>query len=286
MSTSTRPPAVRSRSLRPATCDAKACHLCNQRPQQAQVRSDLPPLNRPAPCPPRPARLQAATCPAACWLTWSPAPWMPCAPAPTVSWQAACAAPCSDGCAVLQRPRVHACVPHLPPSSPAPTRHLQARSSALTTLCLARPAPATTGPRQAAACCAGIWSRGEKGAHAAAARCMQQRPPWPRLPSITPSHPAAPHPPLSAPQGHYTEGAELIDSVLDVVRKEAESCDCLQGEGAGTACVWGGGGGGGGVGGGGGGMGPGSRAAVAAAGGALQQHSTAHPPMFQPPVRL
>lgn len=30
-------------------------------------------------------------------------------------------------------------------------------------------------------------------------------------------------------QGHYTEGAELVDSVLDVVRKEAESCDCLQG---------------------------------------------------------
>lgn len=28
---------------------------------------------------------------------------------------------------------------------------------------------------------------------------------------------------------HYTEGAELIDSVLDVVRKEAENCDCLQG---------------------------------------------------------
>merc|ERR1711916_245062 len=27
----------------------------------------------------------------------------------------------------------------------------------------------------------------------------------------------------------YTEGAELIDSVLDVVRKEAENCDCLQG---------------------------------------------------------
>ena len=24
-----------------------------------------------------------------------------------------------------------------------------------------------------------------------------------------------------------TEGAELIDSVLDVVRKEAEGCDCL-----------------------------------------------------------
>jgi len=30
-------------------------------------------------------------------------------------------------------------------------------------------------------------------------------------------------------KGHYTEGAELIDSVLDVVRKEAEGSDCLQG---------------------------------------------------------
>eukprot|EP00439_Symbiodinium_sp_Y106_P070717 s32_g12.t1 len=30
-------------------------------------------------------------------------------------------------------------------------------------------------------------------------------------------------------RGHYTEGAELIDSVLDVVRKDAEGCDCLQG---------------------------------------------------------
>ncbi|ROT68466.1 Tubulin beta-2 chain [Penaeus vannamei] len=30
-------------------------------------------------------------------------------------------------------------------------------------------------------------------------------------------------------KGHYTEGAELVDSVLDVVRKEAEKCDCLQG---------------------------------------------------------
>ena len=29
--------------------------------------------------------------------------------------------------------------------------------------------------------------------------------------------------------GHYTEGAELVDSVLDVVRKESEGCDCLQG---------------------------------------------------------
>lgn len=30
-------------------------------------------------------------------------------------------------------------------------------------------------------------------------------------------------------KGHYTEGAELIESVLDVVRKEAEGCDLLQG---------------------------------------------------------
>ena len=30
-------------------------------------------------------------------------------------------------------------------------------------------------------------------------------------------------------KGHYTEGAELIDYVLDVVWKEAENCDCLQG---------------------------------------------------------
>ena len=29
-------------------------------------------------------------------------------------------------------------------------------------------------------------------------------------------------------KGHYTESAELIDSVLDVVRKEAEGYDCLQ----------------------------------------------------------
>jgi tubulin beta len=30
-------------------------------------------------------------------------------------------------------------------------------------------------------------------------------------------------------KGHYTEGAELIESVIDVTRKECESCDCLQG---------------------------------------------------------
>lgn len=30
-------------------------------------------------------------------------------------------------------------------------------------------------------------------------------------------------------KGHYTEGAELVDTVLDVLRREAEACDCLQG---------------------------------------------------------
>lgn len=30
-------------------------------------------------------------------------------------------------------------------------------------------------------------------------------------------------------KGYYTEGPEIIDSVLDSVRKEAEACDCLQG---------------------------------------------------------
>ena len=30
-------------------------------------------------------------------------------------------------------------------------------------------------------------------------------------------------------KGHYTEGAEIVDSVLDVLRKEAEGCDCVQG---------------------------------------------------------
>lgn len=30
-------------------------------------------------------------------------------------------------------------------------------------------------------------------------------------------------------KGHYTEGAELVETVLDVVRKESEGCDCLQG---------------------------------------------------------
>ncbi|XP_026755801.2 tubulin beta chain-like [Galleria mellonella] len=30
-------------------------------------------------------------------------------------------------------------------------------------------------------------------------------------------------------KGHYTEGAELVDAVMDVIRKESEDCDCLQG---------------------------------------------------------
>ncbi|CAA3024988.1 tubulin beta-3 chain isoform X2 [Olea europaea subsp. europaea] len=34
---------------------------------------------------------------------------------------------------------------------------------------------------------------------------------------------------LERAKGHHAEGAELIDSVLDVVRKEAENCDYLQG---------------------------------------------------------
>lgn len=30
-------------------------------------------------------------------------------------------------------------------------------------------------------------------------------------------------------KGHYTEGVELVDSVMDVTRHEAENCDCIQG---------------------------------------------------------
>lgn len=30
-------------------------------------------------------------------------------------------------------------------------------------------------------------------------------------------------------KGHYTEGAELVDDVMDCVRSETEKCDCLQG---------------------------------------------------------
>lgn len=30
-------------------------------------------------------------------------------------------------------------------------------------------------------------------------------------------------------RGFYTDGAELVDSALDIVRKEAEGCDCMQG---------------------------------------------------------
>ena len=28
--------------------------------------------------------------------------------------------------------------------------------------------------------------------------------------------------------GYYTEGAQLLDPTVDVVRREAEACDCLQ----------------------------------------------------------
>merc|ERR1712127_792263 len=30
-------------------------------------------------------------------------------------------------------------------------------------------------------------------------------------------------------KGHYTEGAELVDAIMDTVRKEAETCETLQG---------------------------------------------------------
>ena len=30
-------------------------------------------------------------------------------------------------------------------------------------------------------------------------------------------------------KGHYTEGAELVDSIMEVTRKEVEGCDMLQG---------------------------------------------------------
>lgn len=30
-------------------------------------------------------------------------------------------------------------------------------------------------------------------------------------------------------KGYYTEGAELVETVLEVMRKEVENCDCLQG---------------------------------------------------------
>lgn len=44
--------------------------------------------------------------------------------------------------------------------------------------------------------------------------------------SFPPSWPTGPY---SVSSSDYTEGAELVDAVLDVVRKEAEGTDCLQG---------------------------------------------------------
>ena len=64
-------------------------------------------------------------------------------------------------------------------------------------------------------------------------RLAHTRPALPPRSHLTSSPPSPSPPPVGAgnnwAKGHYTEGAELIDSVLDVVRKEAESCDCLQG---------------------------------------------------------
>ena len=31
-------------------------------------------------------------------------------------------------------------------------------------------------------------------------------------------------------KGHYTEGAELVEQCLDVIRHEAEACECLERE--------------------------------------------------------
>jgi len=30
-------------------------------------------------------------------------------------------------------------------------------------------------------------------------------------------------------KGYYSEGAELIDQIMDAIRKEAENCECMQG---------------------------------------------------------
>ena len=39
----------------------------------------------------------------------------------------------------------------------------------------------------------------------------------------------APHARNDWAKAHHTEGAQLIDGVVDVMRKEGESCNCLQG---------------------------------------------------------
>eukprot|EP01054_Gregarina_sp_Poly1_P007681 Gregarina_sp_Poly_1__7680@NODE_4321_length_645_cov_808_598616_g1823_i1_p1_GENE_NODE_4321_length_645_cov_808_598616_g1823_i1NODE_4321_length_645_cov_808_598616_g1823_i1_p1_ORF_typecomplete_len153_score15_04Tubulin/PF00091_25/2e55Misat_Tub_SegII/PF10644_9/1_6e07Tubulin_3/PF14881_6/0_01_NODE_4321_length_645_cov_808_598616_g1823_i1110568 len=38
-------------------------------------------------------------------------------------------------------------------------------------------------------------------------------------------------------KGYYTDGSDLIEPVLEVIRKEAEGCDCLQGFQV-TNCFW------------------------------------------------
>ena len=53
-------------------------------------------------------------------------------------------------------------------------------------------------------------------------------------PPPPPPTPPPPHPGQSGAgnnwaKGHYTEGAEIVDNVVDVVRREVEGCDCMQG---------------------------------------------------------
>uniref|UniRef100_A0A2K6QDJ9 Tubulin beta chain n=1 Tax=Rhinopithecus roxellana TaxID=61622 RepID=A0A2K6QDJ9_RHIRO len=70
-------------------------------------------------------------------------------------------------------------------------------------------------------------------------RTFPHRPPGnATLPSLMPSRPSQMAGQCGAAnnwaKGHYTEGGELMESVMEVVRREAESCDCLQGSGMGT----------------------------------------------------
>lgn len=87
------------------------------------------------------------------------------------------------------------------------------------------PARATTGPRVTTPRWVG-WGG------ACLPACLQAAAHAPS-PHMLPAH--LPHR-ATLPHKHTDQGAELIDSVLDVVRKEAEGCDCLQGR------LWSGGG--------------------------------------------